>query len=181
MSKNAWDKKALLEFRDKLEKLKDNAPAVMEEIAIGEGVYAVKQARLICKNEKIVDSGAYRMNWHTGTAGTDKANAEGYDGTAPKNKGKYVEIDIYNNLDYAKHLEFGFRSHFVPVKYLSNHYRKQFPDGMYVGEPGGYVRGKYVMKRAVNRTEKTQKARITRKFEKIVKNYVEGTGNDDGK
>ena len=51
---------------------------------------------------------------------------------------------------------------------------------MYVGPPGGYVQGKYVLKRAIKRTEITQQARLTRKWNKKVKEYMEkgDSGND---
>lgn len=48
----------LRQLRDNLERLKDKAPEVMEEILIGEGVYAVGQARKIVTNAGVVNTGA---------------------------------------------------------------------------------------------------------------------------
>lgn len=179
--KMKFDIKELKAYRDKLEAMKKDAPAIMEELAIGEGVYAVKQARLIAKNDRIVDTGYYRMNWHCGDRANPASDSQKqHDGSAPRRNGKSYQIDVYNNLDYSGHLEYGFRSHFVPAKHLSDEYLKKFPKGMYVGPPGGYVQGKYVLKRAIKRTEITQQARLTRKWNKKVKEYMEkgDSGND---
>ena len=142
--KMTFDMKELKAYRDRLEAMKNAAPAIVEELAVGEGVYAVKQARLIAKNDRIVDTGAYRMNWHCGDRARPASDSsQEHDGSPPRRQGTSYQIDVYNNLDYAGHLEYGFRSHFVPAKYLSGEYLKKFPNGMYVGPPGGYVQGKY--------------------------------------
>lgn len=169
----SFDFKDLEKFKENLEAMKEDAPEIIEELVIGEGVYAVRQARSIAKAEKIVDTGAYRMNWHTGDRSTPAHEGKEYDGSKPRKNGKSYQIDVYNNVDYAKHLELGFRSHYVPPQHLSNYYRKRFPKGLYVGTPGEYVRGKYVLKRAIKRTEATQKARLTRKWNAKVKEYME--------
>ena len=54
--------KELRQFRDNLERLKGRAPEVMEEILIGEGTFAVRQARNIVTDKKKVNTGAYRYN-----------------------------------------------------------------------------------------------------------------------
>ena len=46
--------------------------------------------------------------------------------------------------------------------------------GMYVGPKGGYVRGKFVMRRAIKRTKDTQKVRIERKIMQEIKKRLEG-------
>ena len=68
MSKDGFDVAGLLKFKQALEDMKDEAPEIIEELVVGEGVYAVKQAKLICKNDTpdIVDTGSYRLNWHCG-------------------------------------------------------------------------------------------------------------------
>ena len=179
--KMTFDMKELKAYRDRLEAMKNAAPAIVEELAVGEGVYAVKQARLIAKNDRIVDTGAYRMNWHCGDRARPASDSsQEHDGSPLRRQGTSYQIDVYNNLDYAGHLEYGFRSHFVPAKYLSGEYLKKFPNGMYVGPPGGYVQGKYVLKRAIKRTQITQQARLTRKWNKKVKDYMEkGASSND--
>lgn len=192
MSKDGFNFKELEQFRDNLLAMKEDAPAIIEELLIGEGVYAVGQARKIAKEEGIVDSGAYRMNWHAGNKAMQTGESRNeYDGAPPRKRGNGYEIDFYNNLDYAKHLEYGFRAHFVPAKHLSQSFINRYmaakgleepPAGIYVGGKKGYVNGRFVLKRAINRTKTTQNARLKRKWERKVKEYVEakGGGNNDG-
>lgn len=160
----AVHKKDLALFTAQLQALKDDIPEIMDTIAVGEGVYAVKQARLICKNDPsepkqeklgIANTGDYRRNWKS-------------DRQARRSGKKYI-VRFYNPLDYAGHLEHGFRSHFVPGKYLSGTVRTAHPDGIQVGTPGSYVRGHFTMKRAVKVTLKNQEARVGRKIEKEIK------------
>lgn len=178
--------KELVQFRDNLLALQDEAPQIMEELVIGEGVYAVKQAKSIAKNDNpdIVDTGAYRNNFHCGDKAMAHTNNKDHDGSKPHRSGKTYRIDVYNNLDYAKHLEYGFRSHWVPGKwegdtfvYIKGYKRakgdKEDPGGMYVGPKDGYVKGRYVLKRAIRRTKISQEARLNRKFNKKIKEYIE--------
>lgn len=155
------DRKDLIQYKANLEALKNDVPEILGKIAVGEGQYAVKQARLICKNDPsepkrgktgVVITGEYRRNWQS-------------DETA-RRAGQNFIVRFYNPLDYAKPLEYGFRSHFVPGYWDGNSfvYQPGFPGGMYVGPPGGFVRGHYTMKRAVKRTLDTQQARVSRKI-----------------
>ena len=158
-------KEDLVRWIGGLEALKDDVPEIMSQIAVGEGQYAVKQARLICKNDSpdIVNTGDYRRNWKS-------------DKTARRSGKRYI-VRFYNPLDYASHLEYGFRSHFVPG-HCGGHtfiYGRNDPKGgMYVGPKGGYVRGHFVLKRAVKRTKDTQKVRVERKIMKEIKKKLEG-------
>lgn len=43
---------------------------------------------------------------------------------------------------------------------------------MFVGPKGGYVRGRYTMKRAVKRTLDTQQARVSRKITREINNRM---------
>ena len=75
----------LRQLRDNLERLKDKAPEVMEEILIGEGVYAVGQARKIVTNAGVVNTGAYRYNFRTGTKTRPAySSARMHDGSKPR-------------------------------------------------------------------------------------------------
>lgn len=167
----------LRQLRDNLERLKDKAPEVMEEILIGEGTFAVRQARNIVTNAGVVNTGAYRYNFHTGTKTRPAySSTRMHDGSKPRKQGKTWIIDVYNNLDYASFLEMGFRSHFVPGHWEGNTfvYQRNDPEGgMYVGPWGSYVQGIWALRTAMRRTEMTQKSRIQRKFDRIIKEELE--------
>ena len=154
----------LVQYIENLKALRDTGlPDIMSEIAVGEGVFAVGEARKICKNDvpDIVNNGDYRRNWKS-------------DKTA-KQSGKRYIVRFYNPLDYAGHLEYGFRSHFVPGHWEGNtfvHNRDDPEGGMFVGPKGGYVRGRFVLRRAVKRTKDTQYARVNRKIDKAINRHM---------
>lgn len=148
-------KNDLVQFIGGLQTLTDEVPEIMSKIAVGEGVYAVGEARKICTTDvpDIVNTGDYRRNWKS-------------DQTA-KRAGRRFIVRFYNSLDYAGHLEHGFRSHFVPGHWEGHTfvYNRDDPEGgMFVGQKGGYVRGRFTMKRAVKRTLDNQQARVSRKI-----------------
>lgn len=165
----------LEQFRENLLNMKEHAPEIMEELIVGEGIYAVKVARSFTQKEDVRDTGYYLRNWHTGNRKNPptKKQTKLYDGSKPKKHGSNYVIDVYNNVDYAKHLEYGFRSHYVPPQYLSGYYLKRFPNGMYVGTPGKYVRGHFIMFKAIQKTADTQQDRLSRKWNKKVREYME--------
>ena len=145
------DNSELMAFQNQIQALKDDIPEIMDSLAVGEGRYARDQARKICKEENIVNTGDYRRNFKSGTKAIRAGNS--------------YKIDVFNNLDYAKPLEYGFRSHFVPGHWEGNSfkYQRNDPDGgMYVGPAGGYVRGHFTLRRAIRRTKTTQAARLNR-------------------
>lgn len=186
MSKNGFDYKELEKFKEKMLAMKEEAPAIIEELLIGEGVYAVGQARRLCKEDGIVDTGQYRMNFHAGNKAMQTGDAQKeFDGAAPRKRGNSYEIDFYNNLDYAKHLEYGFRAHFVPAEHLNQAFLNRYmaakgleepPAGIYVGGKNGYVKGRFVLRRATQKTKTTQNARLTRKWESRVRKYLADKG-----
>ena len=45
------DFSGITEMRKRMEALADDMPKIMEQLVIGEGVYAVGQARRICKED----------------------------------------------------------------------------------------------------------------------------------
>lgn len=192
MSKDGFDVAGLLKFKQALEDMEKDAPDIVSDLVVGEGVYAVKQARRICKMKKIKDTGSYRLNWHCGDKAVPAWESEEIpDGSPPKKSGTTYKIDVYNNLDYASHLEYGFRSHFVPIKYFNSSFvarymakngLKETPAGIYVsgkkhnnGGPG-YVKGFYVLDEAMKKTELTQQKRLSHKWNKKVKEYLAGRG-----
>ena len=151
------DNSELVAFQNQLQALENDIPEIMEQLAVGEGRYARDQARKICKEEGIVNTGDYRRNFKSGTKAI--------------RAGRAYKIDVFNNLDYAKPLEYGFRSHFVPGHWEGSSfvYQKNDPEGgMFVGSPGGFVRGHFTLLRAVKRTKTTQAARLNRKMDRII-------------
>ena len=151
------DNSELVAFQNQLQALENDIPEIMDQLAVGEGRYARDQARKICKEEGIVNTGDYRRNFKSGTKAI--------------RAGRAYKIDVFNNLDYAKPLEYGFRSHFVPGHWEGSSfvYQKNDPEGgMFVGLPGGFVRGHFTLLRAVKRTKTTQAARLNRKMDRII-------------
>ena len=151
------DNSELVAFQNQLQALENDIPEIMDQLAVGEGRYARDQARKICKEEGIVNTGDYRRNFKSGTKAI--------------RAGRAYKIDVFNNLDYAKPLEYGFRSHFVPGHWEGSSfvYQKNDPEGgMFVGSPGGFVRGHFTLLRAVKRTKKNQAARLNRKMDRII-------------
>lgn len=150
----AVDHKDMIAFQESLQALERDIPEIMDKIVVQEGIYARDQARKICKEDGIVNTGDYRRNFKSGT----KAIRSGND----------YKIDVFNNLDYAKPLEYGFRGHFVPGHWEGNSfvYQKYDPEGgMYVE----FTPGHYTLKRAIENTKKNQDSRIERKFQKELK------------
>ena len=155
------DNSELVTFQNQLQALENDIPEIMDQLAVGEGRYARDQARKICKEEGIVNTGDYRRNFKSGTKAI--------------RAGRAYKIDVFNNLDYAKPLEYGFRSHFVPGHWEGSSfvYQKNDPEGgMFVGSPGGFVRGHFTLLRAVKRTKTTQAARLNRKMDRIIKDRL---------
>ena len=155
------DNSELVAFQNQLQALENDIPEIMDQLAVGEGRYARDQARKICKEEGIVNTGDYRRNFKSGTKAI--------------RAGRAYKIDVFNNLDYAKPLEYGFRSHFVPGHWEGSSfvYQKNDPEGgMFVGPPGGFVRGHFTLLRAVKSTKTTQAARLNRKMDRIIKDRL---------
>ena len=145
----AVDHSDLIAFQKELERTLAAVPEIMDRLVVQEGEYAVGQARKICKEEGIVNLGDYRRNFKCGTKAIRTGNA--------------YKIDVYNNLDYAGHLEYGFRGHFVPGHWEGSSFVYQPNDpegGMFVK----FTPGHYTMKRAIENTKKSQDRRIERKF-----------------
>lgn len=147
------DNSELVAFQNQLQALENDIPEIMDQLVVGEGRYARDQARKICKEEGIVNTGDYRRNFKSGKKAI--------------RAGRAYKIDVFNNLDYSKPLEYGFRSHFVPGHWEGHTfvYNRDDPEGgMFVGPKGGYVRGHFTMERAVKRTKNNQQARVSRKI-----------------
>ena len=143
------DNSEMIAFQKALEALQTDIPEIMDRIVVQEGMYARDRARKICKEDGIVNTGNYRRNFKSGTKAIRAGNV--------------YKIDVYNNLDYAGHLEYSFRGHWVPGYWDGNSfvYVKGYREGgMYVK----FTPGHYTLKRAIENTKKSQDRRIERKY-----------------
>lgn len=132
-----------------LEGLKREIPDIMEELAVGEGRYAARQAKKICSEEPgLVNTGYYKENWHAGETA--------------RRAGKSYQIDVYNNTAYAKHLEYGYRGHWTPGHWEGKTF--VYVKGAKEGQYFPFKRGHFVLKRAIKRTKEGQDARLRRKI-----------------
>lgn len=138
----------LMQFRDRLQRLSAEVPNLLCEMADREGQYVVKRAKEICTKENIGNTGQYR---------------EGFHSDPPQYDGRHISVRVYNGVDYAEYLEYGFRSHWVPGEWEGNTfvYMPGYTDGgMYVGPKGGYVRGHYVFHRALAMQKQSYERRM---------------------
>lgn len=170
------DHRELTAMKERLEAFRKDIPAFMEQLAVGEGVYAAGQAKRVCKEDGIVNTGNYRENWHAGSKAMAAGGGAVHDGARPRRGGCSYTIDVYNNAAYASELEYGFRSHFVPGYWAGKTfvYQPGFPGGMYVGPKGGYQPGHYTLMRALRRTRDTQAARLQRKTDRKLREVMDG-------
>lgn len=142
----------LVRFAENIRSAAAGMTELKRQLIVGEGVYAVKQAKKICKDEDIIDTGNYRRSFHTDPAPV----------VTPQN----ARIDVHNGADYASHLEYG---HLVVSRGGGSlHARRR---AAMLG--GRFVRGKYVLTRAIQRTKETQAHRISRKLEAYLRRCFE--------
>ncbi len=140
-------------LKNNLKKAIDDLPQFMNQLAVGEGVNAVKRAKRITDEEKIYITRNYKRSWHS----DDKAEVKGFEYT----------VNVGNTAEYAIYVEKGFRRHFVPGYWEGDVF--VYDRNSKAGAVFGPVKGRWVLKRALDETEATQKARIERKIEKFFK------------
>lgn len=87
-----------------------------------------------------VNTGHARRNWR-------------HDGA--RKRGSTYEVTVYNPVEYAVYLEYGFRAHFVPGYWAGKEfvYDPHAKGGMYVGKPGGWVQGHFMLHRSLGETD----------------------------
>lgn len=123
---------------------------VRREIAQKEGQSVVTRAKLICRNEKIIDTGNLRNSFHAEPAQVGEGT---------------VSVVVANNANYASYVEFGHLTGVgrgIPAT-LRNRRRRAMT-------AGHYVRGRYVLSRAVHGVLRTQEDRIIRRLRRIYEN-----------
>lgn len=80
------------EYFKKIEEIGANAPKVFETVAKKGAIHFRNQAVKLTDEEKLVDTGAYRRNWH---------------GEAVKFDEKTYGVACSNSMEYASFLEYG--------------------------------------------------------------------------
>lgn len=143
------DNSEMIAIQKALEALQNDIPEIMDRLAVEEGEYARDQAVLICQRKNIHRTGHYMRGFDLGRRAI--------------RAGKNYKIDVFNNVEYAKHLEYGFRGHWVPGRWEGKSfvYMKGYREGgMYVKFTPGHL----VLTTAVENTKKTQDARLERKY-----------------
>jgi len=124
-----------------LQKAGADMNAVRREIVQKEGQSVVTRAKTICTREKIIDTGNLRNSFHA---------------EEPQISDTSMSIVVANNADYASHVEYG---HIVVVR-----------GRRYAMSNGHYVKGRYVLSRAVEGTLRTQESRIIKRLRRIYEN-----------
>lgn len=160
MSDDGVNMDMLIAYRDNLERLIKDMPDIMNSLTVGEGVRVASEAKRLTKDRKIVSTGNYRNSWHSDTKAMKT--------------GDLYHIDVYNNADYAKHIEYGSRGHWVPGTWEGNTfvYRAGAKTGMYVRMQAG----RYVLRDALQRQSVVRKERLQRLFTKIARGYLDAEG-----
>lgn len=133
-----------------LQKAGADMNAVRRDIVQEEGQSVVTRAKFICKNEKIIDTGNLRNSFHAQPATVS-------DGAA--------SVVVANNADYASYVEFGHLTGVgrgIPAT-LRNRRRRAMT-------AGHYVRGRYILARAVHGVLRTQESRIIKRLRRIYEN-----------
>ena len=144
------DTRQLAQLVRQLTKAGADMNEVRREIAQKEGQSVVTRAKFICRNEKIIDTGNLRNSFHAEPAQVGEGT---------------VSVVVANNADYASYVEFGHLTGVgrgIPAT-LRNRRRRAMT-------AGHYVRGRYVLSRAVHGVLRTQESRIIRRLRRIYEN-----------
>ena len=122
-----FDHSEFTKFLKKLEGAPKAADEFMREFLLEMALRALNKI----KKRTPVNSGDLRRTWMVGEI--------------VKHGNSYL-VEIFNLKEYASYAEYGFRSHFVPGYWSGNNfvYDPNSKDGMYVGEKGGWVEGRFM-------------------------------------
>lgn len=114
------------------------------------------------KNKTPINTGLLRGNWEIGSI---------------TKKGDLYEIEVFNNIEYAEFIENGFMSHWVPGKWIGNEFvydKNERKSGMFVGKPGTYVEGKFMLKLSEQELESEMERFLQRKQEEFFRKWLGG-------
>lgn len=140
------DTRQLEKFAKQLAKAGADMNEVRREIIQKEAQSVVSRAKQICTREKIVDTGNLRNSFHAQTATVN---------------GNTASCVVANNAEYASFVEYG---HLAVGKGTAETLQNRRRNAM---NSGRYVRGRYVLTRAMQDTLRTQKSRIYKRLRRI--------------
>lgn len=143
------DTRQLQQFARQLERAGANMDNVRREIVQKEAQSVVTRAKQICTREKIVDTGNLRNSFHAQSATVN---------------GNTASCVVANNAEYASFVEYGHLAVGKGVAETLHNRRRNAMNG------GRYVRGRYVLTRAMQDTLRTQKSRILKRLRRIYEN-----------
>lgn len=143
------DTRQLQRFARQLERAGANMDNVRREIVQKEAQSVVTRAKQICTRENIVDTGNLRNSFHAQSATVN---------------GNTVSCVVANNAEYASFVEYG---HLAVGKGVAETLLQRRREAMNKEQ---YVRGRYVLTRAMQDTLRTQKARILKRLRRIYDN-----------
>ena len=139
------DTRQLERFARQLERAGRDMNNVRREIIQKEAQSVVTRAKLICKKENIWDTGNLCRSFHAQNAVVS---------------GNTASCVVGNDMEYASHVEFGH----LKVKRGDEPLMVRRREAM---DNKRYVRGKYILTRAVQGTLRTQKNRIYKRLRRI--------------
>jgi hypothetical protein len=119
------------------------------------------------KKRSPVGNGQLRRMWQVGKV---------------EQQGDAYNIEIFNNLDYASFVEFGFRAHWVPGYWQGNMfvYVKNYkppegqPGGMQVGPRNGWVEGRFMMAISMKEIEQELPQYLAKRQVKLLNDLMNG-------
>ncbi|MEC1178538.1 HK97 gp10 family phage protein [Metasolibacillus meyeri] len=114
------------------------------------------------KNKTPFNTGLLRNTWQIGTI---------------SKIGDIYEIEVYNDTEYAEFVEHGFKAHWVPGRWEGHQFiydPKERKSGMFVGKPGTYVEGKFMLKLSEQELEREMERFLQRKQEQFLRKMLGG-------
>lgn len=114
------------------------------------------------KNKTPFNTGLLKNTWKIGTI---------------SKIGDMYEIEVYNDTEYAEWIENGFKAHWVPGRWEGHQFvydKNERKSGMFVGKPGTYVEGKFMLKLSEGEVEREMNRFLQRKQEEFLRKLLGG-------
>lgn len=153
---------------DELRRAGENIPQILEEVAEGATIEAVRiAAEKTPPNDGTLAGtnmrgGQIAQHWATDSV------------TTPIVTGGSVQTELNNNMQYASYVNDGHRvdKHFVPGLIVNGNYLERSPDrsgGIVVGTKTSYVRGKYMKEAGIGRYRDVVRIELKKRVEEAFK------------